>query len=240
MVSTCAEALREAVTELGRVVSTREVIDQIYKKYPNKPWKKSTIRAHLIGCSVNHSSSHHYPSFPKFLFTVDKGKVRLHNPEIDGKWVVDNRGARRVDITKEVGAIEEKETKSVEESTLSLERDLESFIFQNLSSMENGLNPYEGSLGRQYSVKSGRIDILAKDKDSNFVVLEIKAGTVNDSALTQILSYMADIKHELAGQKQVRGIIVGYDFSDKLVSASSLIPNVELKKYRVKFEFEKA
>ena len=57
MVYTCHEAVKEAITELGRVVSNREVIDHIYKKYPNKPWKESTIKAHLIGCSVNHSSS---------------------------------------------------------------------------------------------------------------------------------------------------------------------------------------
>jgi RecB family endonuclease NucS len=56
-----------------------------------------------------------------------------------------------------------------------------------------------------YSVESGRIDIPAKDKHGEFVVIEIKAGTATDSVLTQVLSYMANIKKDLAKQAEVRG-----------------------------------
>jgi len=60
--ATCKDAVIVAVKELGRIVSTREVIDWIYGKYPDKPWKPVSIRCHLTGLSVNHPSSKHYPS----------------------------------------------------------------------------------------------------------------------------------------------------------------------------------
>ncbi len=82
---TCVDAIKEVVTELDRVASIKEIIDRIYDKYPDKPWKKSTIRAHIIGCSVNHSSSHHYPSLPKFLYTVGRGLVKIYDSEIPTK-----------------------------------------------------------------------------------------------------------------------------------------------------------
>jgi hypothetical protein len=230
MVQTCAEAVKEAVTEMGGTVSTREIINHIYRKHPDRPWKESTIRAHTIGCSVNHPSSHHYPSFPKFLFTVGRGRVRLYDPEKDGRPPGIIKGA-----AEEVG---EEERKALEEATISLERDLENFILGNLSLIQEGLEPYKGEEGRQYQVKSGRIDILAQDKEGNFVVIELKAGTATDAVLTQILAYMADVSHEIAEGRKVRGIIVAYGFTDRLVSAASLLPNLKLLKYKVKFEFE--
>ena len=235
--TTCSEAIRQAVTELGRVVSTREIINYIYRNYPNHPWKESTIRAHVIGCSVNHSSSHHYPSFPKFLFTVERGRVRLHNPETDGRWIVDDKGARLVG-TKVLEEKVPEEEYLPEEATISLERDLENFLLAKLNALEEGLRLYEGETGRQFQVQSGRIDILAQDKDNNFVVLELKAGTATEAVLAQILAYMADITRELPKGKPVRGIIVAYDFAERLVAASSLLPTIKLMKYKVNFEFE--
>ncbi len=236
MAQTCAEAVREAVTKTGRVMSAEEIINHIYRQYPERPWKKSTIRAHLIGCSVNHSSSRHYPSFPKFLFTVGRGRVRLYQPEKNGIWKVDEQGARPIDrqVTEETG----REQEIVQEAAIGLERDLENFIVEDLGALEDGLSLYEG--GRQYPVSSGRIDILAKDGKGGFVAIELKAGTATDSVLTQILAYMADVGHELADGKGVRGIVVAHDFTDRLVSATSLIPSVRLVRYKATFQFEQA
>jgi hypothetical protein len=118
--ATCADAVREAVKSFDGVVSTREVISYIYQKYPNRPWKENTISAHMIGCSVNHSSSKHYPSFPKFLFRVGSGRYRMYVPDQDGEWVVDSKGARVVgDET------EERETDDMYKVSFELERDLE-------------------------------------------------------------------------------------------------------------------
>jgi len=125
-----------------------------------------------------------------------------------------------------------------DEATISLERDLENFLFAKLDSLEKGLKTYKGETGRQFHVGSGRIDILAQDKDKNFVVIELKAGTASESVLTQILAYMADVTAELSKGKTVRGIIVAYGFAEKLVAAATLLPMIKLMKYKVSFEFE--
>ena len=99
---------------------------------------------------------------------------------------------RRTDINETTGAIEELE--QIEDYSVTFVRVLESFIFKNLGSLEDGLKPYQDKRRRQYSVSFGIIDILAQDKNGNFVVLELKAGKVTDSVLAQILAYMEDVK----------------------------------------------
>lgn len=132
----------------------------------------------------------------------------------------------------------QKETTSEpSEISISLERDLETFIFENIDSVEEGLKPYRGESGRQYTVESGRIDILATDKDDNFVVIELKADKGGDAVLTQTLAYMVDIE-KIAEQRKVRGIIIARDFSSKLVSAVSWVQDIKLMKCKVKFDFE--
>lgn len=237
MSTTCAEAIREVIRP-KEIVSSQDLIERIYRKYPDRPWKVSTIRAHIMGCSVNHSSSHHYPSFPKFLFTIGKGRVRLYNPQTDGKWIVDEKGAHPISQENmESPKVLREEEYVYDEATISLERDLENFLFLKLSALEQSLKSLKEEAGRQYQVNSGRIDILAQDKNESFVVLEIKAGTAKESVLTQLLAYMADVTKEFS-TKAVRGIIVAYDFSEKLVAATSLLPTVKLVKYKVNFEFE--
>jgi RecB family endonuclease NucS len=54
----------------------------------------------------------------------------------------------------------------------------------------------------------GIIDLLALDKNRDFVVIELKAGRAGDSACGQILGYMSWVRKELAGEKKVRGMIV--------------------------------
>lgn len=73
MSKTHAAKIREAVTEL--VISTpNEIMTWIRTQYPDDPVKPSSYRADIIGCSVNHSSSHHYPSMPKFLWFIEETK----------------------------------------------------------------------------------------------------------------------------------------------------------------------
>jgi len=126
------------------------------------------------------------------------------------------------------------------EATLSIERDLENFLLANLDSLEKDFRTYKGETGRQFQVRSGRVDILAQDKDKKFVVIELKAGTASESVLTQILAYMASVTEELSKGKTVRGIIVAYGFAEKLVTAATLLPTIKLMKYKVNFEFEEA
>lgn len=232
---TCADAVKEAVQHTGGTVSTKDVINYIHKNYPENPWKEVTIRSHMIGCSVNHTSSKYYP-FPKFLFYIGDGKYRMHNPTEDGKWVVDKTGAHLAD--EPADKIENEE--ELIEASISFESDLEDYIMRDLGQIENGLKVYKenGVTGQQFSIEIGRIDILAVDKDNNLVVIELKSGTANYHVVGQILSYISWVKKNLSGEKKVRGIIIADDFDDKLKYAVLELPSVRLKKYKVKFEFE--
>ena len=81
MSKTHAEKIREALQELGEA-SPKEIMSWISMHYPEAPVNPSSYRADIIGCSVNHSSSHHYPGMPKFLWFIEETKkYRLANED---------------------------------------------------------------------------------------------------------------------------------------------------------------
>ena len=79
------EMIREAVTNL-KEARPRAIIEYIRKKNPRIHINESSFRSDIIGCSVNHPSSRHYPGMPKFLFFEEQRKTyRLYDPKRDGK-----------------------------------------------------------------------------------------------------------------------------------------------------------
>ena len=84
---THAELIREAVENLVEA-NPKQIMQFIRDQHPEVEVKETSFRADIIGCSVNHTSSHHYPSMPKFLFyEKQKGTYRIYNQKIDGKHV---------------------------------------------------------------------------------------------------------------------------------------------------------
>ncbi len=64
-----------------------------------------------------------------------------------------------------------------------MKKDLENYIISNLEEIEEGLRFIEN----QYDTKTvGLIDILCKDKDNNYVVIELKKGRASDKVIGQI------------------------------------------------------
>jgi RecB family endonuclease NucS len=230
--TTCAQAIKEVFKNEDRILTAKQIIDAVQKNHPGK-WKEVTIRTHTMGCSVNHSSSKWYPSFPKFLYTTSPGRVRLYDPARDGEFNIE---ASRSQFLSENTVTEE----DALEVTLSLEKDLQEYLSRDLTQLEQGLTLFteEGLVGKEVSTEAGKIDILAKDSKGNLVVIELKASHASYSTLGQILSYMASIKNELGG-RHVRGRIVAEDFDKKLRLAATEVQNVSLSKYKVRFDFEK-
>jgi hypothetical protein len=126
-------------------------------------------------------------------------------------------------------------TERKEGKQFELERHLQESLRAEIDQLEAGLEIIDGGVER--SVNSGFIDILAKDRDSSFVVIELKAGQAKREAVGQITGYMGDLLAEEPGAA-VRGILVAADFDKSCISAVRVIPALSLQRYRFAFSFE--
>jgi len=124
----------------------------------------------------------------------------------------------------------------------SLEKQLEDFIVENWNNTIFGKDydiylDENGNYGKQYPVDTGRIDILAKNKNSNdFLVLELKKGRTSDETLGQIQRYMGYVQHEIAPNNEVKGVIIGLRDDLKLKRALSINSQIKFYKYEVSFK----
>jgi len=134
----------------------------------------------------------------------------------------------------------------VEENTgfVPLEKHLEEYVMKNWDLVDFGekLTLYredDGTPGQQYVTDVGIIDILAKDAQGNFVVIELKRAESKYHVVGQILNYMQWVQENLATEKEkVRGMIVVGKADATLKSALKQVADkVILKEYRVKMTF---
>ncbi len=125
------------------------------------------------------------------------------------------------------------ESDDPEQIKFGLERDLQRALRISIAQLEPGLNIIDG--GSERSVAAGRVDITAEDNEGRLVVIELKAGTAQLDAISQILSYMGSIDAE---GRPVRGILIAHDFHDRVVYAAKAVPNLSLKAYSFQFSFE--
>ena len=252
--SSCREAIHEIVKAAKEPLTVAEIRERVEGIYPND-WSRDSIRLDTIGSTVNHPLRRHYPSCSRraFLFRLDDRKhYRLWNPATDGVWRETATGVELID-SDELGTwVPANESESeivgssapelVSSSALSLERDLEACLLSRISELEPGLRLWASETFRYQQLETGavgRLDLLAIDSQGRFVVIELKAGTADDPACGQILRYMGWVKTELAARdKEVRGMIVAHDFTERLRFAAAATPQVTLKHYKVSFQFE--
>lgn len=148
------------------------------------------------------------------------------------KWVIagDVNTATIGKMSESSNSTENKNTQNI-----SLERDVQKYLYKNLDKMKEGLTTNSDRTGKEIPVDSGRIDILAEDLEGEPVIIEIKTGEAKRNVLGQIKAYMADILSN--NNENVTGVIVAEDFSTKLTKAITLENNIELYTYKVKFDF---
>lgn len=84
------------------------------------------------------------------------------------------------------------------------EIEIEESIISRPEIVEEGLEFIEN----QYRTSVGNIDILCRDKNGNYVVIEIKRDKGSYKVVGQIQKYMAWVIENVASDKQVRGIII--------------------------------
>jgi len=89
------------------------------------------------------------------------------------------------------------------------EREIVKFIINNSWVIEDGLT-FLGEEIRTGSDESGRIDLLFKNDRNKFWVLEIKKGTINSSAVSQLVKYVGAVaeKNRLS-KEDIRMVLVG-------------------------------
>jgi len=121
-----------------------------------------------------------------------------------------------------------------EELRAGLEGDLQMALRGNIRQLEEVLSIIDG--GSERSVDAGRIDITANDSQGRIVIIELKAGRAEPESVAQILAYMASVQSEQ--QSPIRGILVAFDFADRVVLAAKAVPNLQFKQYSFRFTFK--
>ncbi|MFW9997943.1 MAG: endonuclease NucS domain-containing protein [Candidatus Odinarchaeota archaeon] len=109
------------------------------------------------------------------------------------------------------------------------EKFIEDLLIQFPYAIEAGFEVLE----RQKKVDAGIIDIFGKDKDGNYVVVELKRDKADDKAIGQISGYMGCIKKDLRlKDDNIRGIIVCKEITNRLTFASAIIPNLQIFQFK--------
>lgn len=138
-----------------------------------------------------------------------------------------------------------------ESQLFGLERHLHEFLRDNWDRTELGRSwalyrePGNDQAGYEYTCKIGpnklgRIDLLAHHRhEPKWLIVELKRNQTGDETLGQVMRYMGWIKRHLAEpNEEVRGLIIAHETDDTLVYAVSMVPAVDLYRYKVRFHLE--
>jgi hypothetical protein len=126
-----------------------------------------------------------------------------------------------------------------------LEEYLENLIVKNWGSIDFGEDlelfiDEDGTPGQQYVTEVGIIDILARSKNGDFVVIELKRGSGDSKVIGQVLAYIDWVQNNLAAKNQrVRGMVIVADGNKALLAARNQVADkVSLKYYSVKLQLK--
>ena len=221
--TTLAEVVKAFVQASGGRVSTEQLRQHIDAEYPDT-WKGSTFQTQLYACAVNNPKAYvHHAYTEKFLYRNADGTFEIYSEALHGlnEWAP-SPGEDEVTTPAEL-----------EETTVSLERDIEDHLVHHLDQIEKGLK----LIGRQVKTDVGRIDILAEDAKGVRVVIELKVGDAKDSAVGQIARYLG--WYAKTDGKAPRGLLIAANFPEGTQYAAAAIPALQLLAYHVHFSFEK-
>ena len=125
------------------------------------------------------------------------------------------------------------------EQEFAAESDLRDFLANNPACIEPGLCLYRSGdrSGIEFPVESGFIDILAVDRQGNFVVIELKVGKGRNKTVGQLLYYMGWVDKNL-GKGPCRGMIIAKEIPDDLMLAVQRVPGVFLFRYHLNVSVE--
>jgi hypothetical protein len=242
-----AEWAKQYLTQ-GKVFGKSDAVRWFAEHYPKI--KSATVRMHVDGMSINNAIRRHHPAIRSgngydLFFKLGPDQYRLWVPETDPKarYKEDIERDDRDHLAPVAADIEDESDERAEGSSeFAFEKDLQNYLAKNLLLIEPGLRLYEeeGITGIQYPVGGRFIDILALDKDGQYVVIELKVSKGYDRVIGQLLRYMAWIEKNMETTKKIRGIIVASFITDDLKLACSRIQDVKLIEYEIAFKLRPA
>ena len=210
----------------GQTFAREQAVQWFAEHYPKV--KEGTVVAHLIRLSINVQTRLQYS--PKadgtddWFYKIDASNFRLYEKGRDPTPISE--------LTPE--AVEPIEIINENSSEFAYEHDLRDYLARNLHIIEPSLKLYseEGITGVEFPVGGRYIDILAVDKNGDYVVIELKVSKGYDRVVGQLLRYVSWIKqHHAEPSQSVRGIIIAKKISEDLQLACSELPTVALYEY---------
>ncbi|OLS62759.1 endonuclease NucS domain-containing protein [Pseudomonas putida] len=226
--TTLAQALRSYIEQAPDGATRQEMRDYIEREFPLK-WKPGAVSAHFYACTVNNPKAYiHHKFADRFFYKSEDGRFHRYNPDHHG---VNTWAPSTGDGPDDFESADEADIEALVETSITLERDVETHLVRSLNSIEKGLS----FVDRQVNIDVGRVDIIAEDNAGRRVIVELKVGEAKDSAIGQIARYIGwYTRHD--GQRP-RGILIASEFPESVRYAAEAIPDLSLVEYKVQFAF---
>jgi endonuclease len=246
----------EGIDALGGATTNVALKSWVLQRYPGT--NPLTIQAQMVVCTVNHTSRVHYQQNHKprpangpydFLFRPEAGRLERYDPARHGQWEIYEQEDGRLGVRpagegdRGEGAMPVAPVVDHGEggSAFAAEAHLRDYLARNLAAIEPGLELYvdeAGSAGVEYRTPVGIIDILAVDRDSGLVVIELKVSKGPDAVAGQVLRYKNWVARHLAEGRKTRGLVVAQHVSDKVRYALLSEADVSVREYELEIRFK--
>ena len=186
----------------------------------NYPWKNALVMTHIEDFPYNTYQFLKYKDH-QFVTKPPQSYIRVLPPEELSKSFANSSRKVYPNAPKSVSA------SNVQRPRLA-EINLEEFVVHRLEEIETGLKLEN----RQLSTAAGRLDLLCKDRDGQYVVVELKRSQGTDQVVGQILRYMGWV-HENYRTDKVRGIIIVGKKDQALSYAIKAVTNIQVKEFKI-------
>lgn len=199
-------------------INLKKIRDEIYTKGYKKAikFRKSNYYKQHIQYNRLLELNNHFNIKPESKYDENFKKALSHNPF---KRTLEEELLSYLDSEK----IKSTTTQYIDEKAL------EDYLIKNLSLIEKDLI-YQG---RQIKVPGGIIDILAKDKDDNLVIIELKIDN-DKSIIWQALHYpkvISEVKR--INKEKIRMITIAPNYKKSILMRLQEIDNVEIYTYNI-------
>jgi hypothetical protein len=219
-----------------------------------KVWYNTTLTK-----KIDEIETVYYESFGEKLFDIDTddipNKINCIKNNITNRYNAENTGFAEYDrknqngkpksilknfyikyLAEQYGGIENIEERGGNKLKNQADKNsLRGILIKNIGIIEEGIEIIEKENGFK-----NKIDILAKDKENNYIVIELNEGRGDENLIGKLLMNKNLIqKNEGEDFKKVRGIIISNEITENLMTACENLTNIELYEYELSIELKR-